>query len=453
MKLSRRGKRTKHARRGKHTKRTGKHHTHRIKHRGKQYKRTYRKNNRKLKHNKRIQRGGWEWEIDGQNMVAKGVLLKYKKRSQTFGGGETSPFNITLEYTRDGAIKYVYSFPKNNPSLDPKTPFGQNFYGIFKVTMNRLNDKSETEKTFVVYFAVYGITRTITYANRIGNDEFPVVLYSSNKNFTSTIIIDPKNLACYGLSRVIDETNQSYNFPCGTPYDKEFEGNRTFFTSLINQMFDNGRGTGKFAAARALDTADAAAPISNADLPPAPPSISAAAAAAAAAAPISNADLPPAAPISNADLPPAPPSISAAAAANTPEGIAEKAKNVEIKRLVKSGEVSVKVEGKDVNYTTFEYELNREVNFILSKIESSKENDKKRYVIYVETLKNRILEVQLSLMCVIQKDGGKTDDYVTRALELIERLKIQLKEMKDEFIMLEAENAVWTSQHYQPQPQ
>jgi hypothetical protein len=58
MKLSRRGKHTKPARRARHTKRAGKHHTRRIKHRSKQYKRTYRKNNRKLKHNKRIQRGG-----------------------------------------------------------------------------------------------------------------------------------------------------------------------------------------------------------------------------------------------------------------------------------------------------------------------------------------------------------------------------------------------------------
>lgn len=62
MKLSRRGKQ---ARRGRHTKRTRKHHTRRIKHHSKQYKRTYRKNNRKLKHNKRIQRGGVTWNDTG----------------------------------------------------------------------------------------------------------------------------------------------------------------------------------------------------------------------------------------------------------------------------------------------------------------------------------------------------------------------------------------------------
>ena len=53
MKLS---KRIKQFRRGRHTKRSGKHT--RRKYRGKQYKRTYRKNSRKLKNNKRIQRGG-----------------------------------------------------------------------------------------------------------------------------------------------------------------------------------------------------------------------------------------------------------------------------------------------------------------------------------------------------------------------------------------------------------
>ena len=133
MKLSRRGKRTNHARRGRHTKRVRKHHTRHIKHRGKQYKRTYRKNNRKLKHNKRIQRGGVSWTRYQTNtgIYTTKCRLTYKKKGEliTFGDGEDNPFELTLEHTgQDNDFHY-----RNN----------------FTVTMIR---KTKVEKKFVIYF-------------------------------------------------------------------------------------------------------------------------------------------------------------------------------------------------------------------------------------------------------------------------------------------------------------
>lgn len=129
MKLS---KRIKHFRRGRHTKRSGKHT--RRKYRGKQYKRTYRKNSRKLKNNKRIQRGGWEWEnvANDQNIkFAKNVLLEYKKLSEKFGSVETKPFNITLE----------------------SKPIDDNNVKSFTITMDR--QTTNRAKKFILYFKLH----------------------------------------------------------------------------------------------------------------------------------------------------------------------------------------------------------------------------------------------------------------------------------------------------------
>ena len=136
MKLSRRGKRTNHARRGKHTKRVRKHHTRRIKHRSKQYKRTYRKNNRKLKHNKRIQRGGWEWVTEGKNMVAKGVQLEYNKVGTVWW--ETNPFNIMLEYKGFNSIDKTHMF---DVKMIRNTKPERIFELYFKLVTDKLTDK------------------------------------------------------------------------------------------------------------------------------------------------------------------------------------------------------------------------------------------------------------------------------------------------------------------------
>jgi hypothetical protein len=178
MKLSRRGKRTKHTkhtRRGKHTKRAGKHHTRRIKHRGKQYKRTYRKHNRKLKHNKRIQRGGWEWETEENNIVAKGVLLKYKKINQTFGDGETKPFNITLKFTINDNVT------------------------SFTLTMVRQTDPP---KTFVLYFKV-------VYESSI-NGPTTRVYFSTTQEFEPNDSNSIQNLTVINIKPT--EEDEPYNF-------------------------------------------------------------------------------------------------------------------------------------------------------------------------------------------------------------------------------------------------
>jgi hypothetical protein len=233
MKLSRRGKHTKRARRGRHTKRAGKHHTRRIKNSSKQYKRTYRKNNRKLKHNKRIQRGGViTWYDDEGKRLTKDILLKYKKLSQLFGNGETKPFNITLELIPNAdSISLDYKLENNKSAT-------KIFYGKCKVTMQRLSDdKTTVEKTFVVYFALYGFQSSVTYSDgRVKDVTFPVVVYSSDENFSTRSIIDKTYMPCYGLNGITDETNQKYDFSCGKNTDKEFAGNRDFVFSLIKEM-------------------------------------------------------------------------------------------------------------------------------------------------------------------------------------------------------------------------
>ena len=231
MKLSRRGKHTKHARRGKHTKRAGKHHTRHIKHHIKKYKRTYRKNNRKLKHNKRIQKGGVTWENNEKTWTAKDISLKYKKLSQMFGNGETKPFNITLELSKN----------KDSIGLNYRPDYNFNmkiFYGRFNLKMERLNDKGIVEKTFIVYFAVYGISKTVRYTDgRVKDVIHPVVVYSSDENFSTRSIIDEDYLPCYGLTGITDSNKEKYDFSCGTYGDKEFTGNRDFFISLKNKMY------------------------------------------------------------------------------------------------------------------------------------------------------------------------------------------------------------------------
>ena len=269
MKLSRRGKRTKHARRGKHTKRVRKHHTRRIKHRGKQYKRTYRKNNRKLKHNKRIQRGGWEWVINGKKLVANGVLLKYKKTIQTFGSGETNPFNITLEsITGDSVgLSKNYDIPQELMSKVRDVDISKTFIGRFKVTMERLNNKGMIEKTFVVYFALYVIEYRI--GEKQVEKKYNVIIYSSDIEFSikrNIASYESTNIhPCYGLW-VTDDKNVLYNFSC-TVVDNE-----KFFKSLIEKMtvFETEIAAAPISAAPALaaaddDTAAAAASVIDAN--------------------------------------------------------------------------------------------------------------------------------------------------------------------------------------------
>ena len=203
MKLSRRGKRTKHARRGKHTKRTGKHHTRRIKHRGKQYKRTYRKNNRKLKHNKRIQRGGlivnWTPNNTGNIYNASNVQLTYKKRGKLMN--DDNPFDIKLEYK--SLVKDVASFT---------------------VTMTR---KTKPSKEFVVYFKLYFFK---LYFSK-DNPDFEIVISNNDNVFCE---IPNFSLTCSKeLSELRNRLNISvselYTFPLNTM-------NKDFFESLADKM-------------------------------------------------------------------------------------------------------------------------------------------------------------------------------------------------------------------------
>ena len=242
MKLS---KRIKHFRRGRHTKRSGKHT--RRKYRGKQYKRTYRKNSRKLKNNKRIQRGGapitTSPEVEWDKTNTTNYLLRYTKKGSIFY--ESKMFKITFKFIPDRkGINLGYILPdrykkqKDNSDVN----FTQTFYGIFKVTMIRNTSDS---KTFVVYFALYRIKRFIKHLGgqviQYSEPTHNVVVYSSDEKFKyeSRTIIDALDEACYGLSGVVtdDTSKESYDFPCGINGNKYEGGNVTFFRLLINQMF------------------------------------------------------------------------------------------------------------------------------------------------------------------------------------------------------------------------
>ena len=236
MKLS---KRIKQFRRGRHTKRSGKHT--RRKYRGKQYKRTYRKNNRKLKNNKRIQRGGapitTSPEVKWDKTNTTNYLLRYTKKGSIFY--ESKPFDITFEFIQsNNSIGLSYKLPDGRYPILSKY-----FYGTFKVTMTR---KTSDGKVFVVYFAVYGIERKVTYDDGTTKPSIhPVVVYSSDKNFEDIPhkMIDKLDSPCYGLSGVTaDISKESYDFPCGNNGGyQECDGNRKFFFSLIKKMFEMGK--------------------------------------------------------------------------------------------------------------------------------------------------------------------------------------------------------------------
>jgi hypothetical protein len=268
MKLS---KRIKHVRRGRHTKRHGKHT--RRKYRGKQYKRTYRKNSRKLKNNKRIQRGGaprtsspnvvWESNYYSPNEMSTTYTLRYTKKGSIFY--DSKPFYITFQLIQSkNSIGLDYRLPENYNKLPNGNPkyFQKFFYGTFKVTMTRQTSDS---KIFVVYFAVYGIERLVTYDDGTTKPSIhPVVVYSSDENFKneSRTIIDALDSPCRGLSGVTANTSkESYDFPCGNNGGyQECDGNRTFFYSLINKMFEMGKNIfDKAVAAEATKAATKAA--------------------------------------------------------------------------------------------------------------------------------------------------------------------------------------------------
>jgi hypothetical protein len=280
MKLS---KRIKHVRRGRHTKRTGKHHTRRIKHRSKQYKRTYRKNSRKLKNNKRIQRGGApiprspEVTWDKTNNTTS-YLLRYKKKGAI--ANESKMFKITFEFIQNKKGIGLNYTELPEPYTKTKLPNGINqflsiyFYGTFKVTMTRESDS----KVFVVYFAVYGIERSAPKydSNTTKRVIHPVVVYSSYEDFSDEprkMIDKLERYHCDGLSGVTDDTGkQSYDFYCGNTggYNyQDFARNRTFFDSLIKEMFNLGKK--KYDAAKKAK-ADEAKANANAPAPPPPAS-------------------------------------------------------------------------------------------------------------------------------------------------------------------------------------
>ena len=267
MKLS---KRIKQFRRGRHTKRSGKHT--RRKYRGKQYKRTYRKNNRKLKNNKRIQRGGapitTSPEVKWDKTNTTNYLLRYTKKGSIFY--ESKPFDITFEFIQsNNSIGLSYKLPDGRYPILSKY-----FYGTFKVTMTR---KTSDGKVFVVYFAVYGIERKVTYDDGTTKPSIhPVVVYSSDKNFEDIPhkMIDKLDSPCYGLSGVTaDISKESYDFPCGNNGGyQECDGNRKFFFSLIKKMFEMGKKEYDDAKKAKADEANANAPAPNAvtSTPPAP---------------------------------------------------------------------------------------------------------------------------------------------------------------------------------------
>jgi hypothetical protein len=171
MKLSRHeGRHTKHAKRGRHTKRAGNQHTRRIKHRGKQYKRTYRKNNRKLKHNKRIQRGGvFVWnppiETTDQNGVitststTQPVLLTYRK--QKYGNNLTLVPDSAMEESKYCSAELTF------------TPIGYDVeykcvIMVFTLSLQRYqkNKAGPIDKHFVCDFTlypIYGDNRRLSY--------------------------------------------------------------------------------------------------------------------------------------------------------------------------------------------------------------------------------------------------------------------------------------------------
>ena len=132
MKLS---KRIKQFRRGRHTKRSGKHT--RRKYRGKQYKRTYRKNNRKLKHNKRIQSGGVDFkQIPGTVNYDTQCRLTYKKKGALME--DDNPFIILLEnegvdsYTENNSYITIYRFTVTmTRQTTPQKNFVVNFKFIY----------------------------------------------------------------------------------------------------------------------------------------------------------------------------------------------------------------------------------------------------------------------------------------------------------------------------------
>lgn len=103
MKLSRRGKS---ARRGRHTKRAGKHHTHHIKYRDKQYKRTYRKNNRKYKkltHGRSL-RGGKIVTFPAVQGCEHGCYLYHTQSTESGDINKTEKFTFDLSFDDDNDL-------------------------------------------------------------------------------------------------------------------------------------------------------------------------------------------------------------------------------------------------------------------------------------------------------------------------------------------------------------
>lgn len=238
MKLSRRGKRTNHARRGKHTKRTGKHHTRRIKYRGKQYKRTYSKHNRKSKYNKRIQGGtpvgetvtayiNKIAEIPSQNTVLLKASEENKKEAtiKSVDDLKSKLTNLTVNATESqlktpngDAILELLCKKNGAFFLRPETQ-------LFRCGISYYTDNATNEKKVAVVLTrednsdiMFGIKDSLAEVKRLLSDTqfLERVINQKNRLFDSSLVVDkntpvynfnyPKNLELLkALGEVIEE--------------------------------------------------------------------------------------------------------------------------------------------------------------------------------------------------------------------------------------------------------
>jgi len=220
MKLSRRGKRTNHARRGRHTKRVRKHHTRRIKHRGKQYKRTYRKNNRKSKHNKRIQGGATfeETVIARINKIAEipsehTELLKASeenKKEATIKSVDELRSKLTLLKQEDS--EWQLQTPTGNAILELLCKKEGPFYfspepQLFICGISYYTDNGRTEKKVAVV-----LTREDNPGINFGINDSPakVKRLLSDQTFLKRVVNQKNRL--FDSDQVVDKNTPIYNF-------------------------------------------------------------------------------------------------------------------------------------------------------------------------------------------------------------------------------------------------
>ena len=391
MKLSRRGKRTNHARRGKHTKRVRKHHTRRIKHRGKQYKRTYRKNNRKLKHNKRIQRGGvivWTSSDNNVTYQATGFNLTYQKKGTIVFKSPESPFSATLT--------------KQDTDNEERVNF--------TVTLRR---ETQPTRTFIIYV-------------KLGMYS---VYFSTSRPFEASdskiLLTKPLKIWRFKLNKLEfkNENDELYDFSCN-------DSNLVFFTSLAQKMTEM-----KDAANAAADLAAAAA--SAAPAPAAP------AAAAASAAPAHVLDTAAAAATAaTANTP------EAIAGKDIIDGIKNGQISVTINGKIPVNYIKFRDDLKR-NVAAIEREMTG------TGVSEDKMQYKKDALNDLKSAEETILGNMLNLMIYIKLKGGniyvidENADIPARDLvELIQKQQKELKGIRDEF-MQKVQHFVWIHPQYQ----